>query len=226
MNWQEKIMADLLQKIKTPEELAIIASSGNSVVARAAGGAVQNTIESAQKMQAAIQALGPSDSEVLSVINNQIAMPALKAPLTTSMQQQYLSQFKSYISQGMTPDDAFDQIAAEFVEAAERGDTDFYESRTGVSLSNGNDGSVDPALLPYVQKTAGASGSNNNMLIYGGIALVGLYLLFGNKGKGLSGTPAKKNIKSRKPAKKAKTKGKGSPATKSKKSGRMQVVHL
>lgn len=226
MNFIERAMAKNLQKLKTPEELLILASSGNSTVARAAAGAIQNTLDSGQKMQAAIQATGPSDSEVLSVINNQIAMPALQAPLTSAMQQQYLSQYKSYIGQGMTPDQAFDQIAAEFVDAAERGDTAFYESRTGVSLSNGNGGNVDPALLPYVQKTGGASGGNNNMLIYGGIALVGLYLLFGNRGKGLSGAPSKENTKSRKPAKKALTKGKGSPATKSKKSGRMQVVHL
>lgn len=168
------------------------------------------------------------DSEVVRVINDEIAKNYLGAPLTLTMQQHYLSQFRSYIGQGMSYDQAFNTIASEFGQATENQDTDFYQSRTGINISGGTEQNSPTALAPAGNvRTAGASDSgNNNLLIYGAIAVAGFYLLFGNKSKGLSGTPKKENTKSRKPAKKAQVKGKGSPATKSKKSGRMQVVYL
>lgn len=214
---QKKAKENSIAKILANNESAFISAQESS----------SPTVKAAvQKVIAQTQI---PDSEVLRVINEKIATPWLGLPLTPAMGQQYLTKFKNYISQGMSPDQAFDNIDAEFEKATDAEDVAFYESRTGNIISGGNS-SNDPSL-PYQPslhqsnvRTAGASGSNNNMLIYGGIALVGLWLLFGNKGKGLSGTP--KNIKSRKPAKKAKRKGKGSPATKSKKSGRMQVIDL
>lgn len=171
----------------------------------------------------------PSDTELVHTLND-ISEAYLGLPLTAVMQKEYLAKVKQYMGSGTPINQAFDRIADEFEKAVEDEDIGFYESRTGnkISSESFDEGDIDPDLLPYVQKTGGASGGTTNLLIYGAIAAAGLYLLFGGKkkGKGLSGTPKKENTKSRKPAKKAQVKGKGSPATKSKKSGRMQVVYL
>lgn len=238
------IMAIALAK-KNPSELVTIANSGNVVAAAAAAQAMKKTVQKSQDIQAAIQASLPSDSEILRVINEEIATPWLGLPLTPAMGQQYLSQFKNYISQGMSPDQAFDNINAEFERATDAEDVAFYESRTGNIISGGSSGSspnnnpslpYQPSVLPNQSnvRTAGASG-NNDLLIYGAIAAVGLYLIFGQRGGGLSGVKSKttKKTSSRKPATRTKTKkktgssAKGRPAAKAtKKSGRMQVIDL
>ena len=142
----------------------------------------------------------PSDSEVVSIINNKIAIPALGTSLTPAMQQEYLAKYKKHIK-AISPDQAFDLIAAEFQKAVKDEDIAFYESRTGnIITGEGYEEDIDPELLPYVQKTGGASGGNKNLLIYGAIAAAGLFLLFGNKkkGKGLSGTAKKRKTSARK----------------------------
>lgn len=160
---------------------------------------------SKQNPDVAIMIAGEED-KVLEVLKS-IATNNLGVPLSPEMEIEYAKKFRGYANEGMTYDQIFDSINAEFVTATEAGDVAFYESRTGVKLdsspanstSNIIDNNIDPDLLPYVQKTAGVSGGNN-MLIYTGIAAAGLFLLFGNKkkGKGLSGTPRKRKTSTKK----------------------------
>lgn len=153
-----------------------------------------------------VQTSQQSDNNLILSTLNEISTTYLDLPLTPAMGQQYLTKFKNYTASGMAPNQAFDRIAAEFEAAVENEDIAFYESRTGdIITGEGFEDDIDPDLLPYVQKTAGASGGNN-MLIYAGIAAAGLFLLFGGKkkGKALSGTPRKRKTSVRK-ARRSKT---------------------
>lgn len=146
----------------------------------------------------------PSDTELVHTLND-ISEAYLGLPLTAVMQKEYLAKLKQYIGNGTSINQAFDRIADEFEKAVEDEDIGFYESRTGNKISSEgfDEGDIDPELLPYVQKTGGASGGNKNLLIYGAIAAAGLFLLFGNKkkGKGLSGTSKKRKTSVRKTTK-------------------------
>ena len=143
----------------------------------------------------------PSDTELIHTLND-ISEAYLGLPLTAVMQQEYLAKLKQYMGNGTPITQAFDRIADEFEKAVDDEDIGFYESRTGNKISSEgfDEGDIDPELLPYVQKTGGASGGNKNLLIYAGIAAAGLFLLFGNKkkGKGLSGTAKKRKTSARK----------------------------
>lgn len=150
----------------------------------------------------------PSDTELVHTLND-ISEAYLGLPLTAVMQKEYLAKLKQYMGSGTPISQAFDRIADEFEKAVEDEDIGFYESRTGdIITDEGYEGDIDPDLLPYVQKTGGASGGTTNLLIYGAIAAAGLYLLFGGKkkGKGLSGTARKKKTIVRKTQRRKATK--------------------
>lgn len=180
-----------------------------SVMAYMPAGAPRKTVGRTEEYSSILQLLQSStqtmiaeneeDNMILTELD-EISKAFLGLPLTPEMGQQYLTKVKDYRASGKSMDEAYNSIAIEFEKASDNEDVAFYESRTGNIITGSDEedeyGGIDPELLTYIQKpppekkTAGASG-NNDMLIYGGIALVGLYLLFGSKGKGLSGTARK-----------------------------------